>query len=107
MVEITYHKQYNRVTITGHAQSGEYGQDLVCSAVSILAYTLAQSVQDLYGAGKIEEPTTRMDEGDTEIQCRPLTAYRAVVKLVYQTVINGWELLSAAYPGSVKLTVLG
>ena len=44
MTEITYNHQEKKVTIKGHAQSGEYGNDLVCAAVSALTYTLAENI---------------------------------------------------------------
>lgn len=35
-VILTYHKdQVSEITITGHAQSGPYGQDIVCAGVSV------------------------------------------------------------------------
>ena len=44
MIHVTYYRQYNRVTVDGHAGSGPEGHDLVCSAVSALALTLAGNV---------------------------------------------------------------
>ena len=51
MIEIVYYKNHNRLTITGHAQSGEPGKDLVCAGVTTLVYTLASNVQELEAAG--------------------------------------------------------
>ncbi|WP_442902234.1 ribosomal-processing cysteine protease Prp, partial [Faecalicoccus sp.] len=35
-VILTYHKdQVSSIQITGHAQSGPYGQDIVCAGVSV------------------------------------------------------------------------
>ena len=44
MIQVIYYRQYNRVTVEGHAGSGPDGHDLVCSAVSALALTLAGNV---------------------------------------------------------------
>ncbi|MSE22463.1 ribosomal-processing cysteine protease Prp, partial [Lactobacillus parabuchneri] len=34
-----YRGHVSGFTITGHADAGEYGQDIVCSAVSVLSIT--------------------------------------------------------------------
>ena len=44
MILVTYYRSYNRLTVEGHAHSGEPGKDLVCASASILAYTLAANV---------------------------------------------------------------
>lgn len=82
MVEITYYRSYNRVTITGHALSNEPGKDLVCSAVSSLAYTLAANVQQLEESGYVRNIHVRMDPGDYEVSCTPTTRMRSVVMLM-------------------------
>lgn len=108
MIEIDYYRKYNRVTVKGHAESGEVdgaGHDMVCTAASILAYTLGDRVQYLAGCGQVREPITRMDAGDTEIQCRASTHARAVTTLVFDTVTAGFELLAESYPDAVKFTI--
>ncbi len=36
--------------ITGHAESGDFGQDIVCAAVSSAAYMTANTITDILGA---------------------------------------------------------
>lgn len=36
----------NKITINGHAGYGPEGQDIVCSAISILTYTLIGALED-------------------------------------------------------------
>ena len=38
-IEALYEENEFYLTIKGHAEYGEYGKDIVCSAVSILAFT--------------------------------------------------------------------
>ena len=47
MIEVIYYREKNRVSISGHAFSGEAGHDLVCAGVSALAYTLAANVGNM------------------------------------------------------------
>lgn len=42
----------------GHADSGPYGQDIVCAAASVLAINTINSVEQIAGV----KPETRMDE---------------------------------------------
>ena len=51
MVEILYHRDRHRVSVTGHA-GGEIGQDLVCASVTTLVYTLATFVENMEVAGQ-------------------------------------------------------
>lgn len=37
----------NGISVTGHAEYGPHGQDIVCAAVSILTQTLIKSVEGL------------------------------------------------------------
>ena len=102
MVEITYYRSCNRVTITGHALSNEPGKDLVCSAVSSLAYTLAANVQQLEESGYVRNIHVRMDPGDYEVSCTPTTRMRSVVMLIYQAICLGFASLAVHYPDNVR-----
>ena len=44
MIEVTYYREHNRLTVKGHARSAEPGRDLICAACSILALTMAASL---------------------------------------------------------------
>lgn len=48
----------NRFAITGHADSGPYGQDIVCAAVSGLAITMINGLQQVPGSN----PQVTVDE---------------------------------------------
>ena len=43
------------MTLKGHAESAPYGADLICSAATMLAYTVAQAVQFMYENGKLKK----------------------------------------------------
>ncbi|KJW13500.1 ribosomal-processing cysteine protease Prp [Levilactobacillus spicheri] len=49
MIQATVHydesQRIDSFQITGHADSGEYGQDIVCAAVSVLAITTVNGLQ--------------------------------------------------------------
>ena len=106
MIQVTYHRSFNRLTVTGHAGSAENGHDLVCASASMLAYTLAANVANMADHGQVRGPILRMDEGDTEISCRPRHHLKATVTLGFDSVCVGFSLLAHDYPDFVKYEIL-
>ena len=107
MIEVTYHRQYHRLTAQGHACSGVSGHDLVCASVSALVLTLASNVASLVTQGSAGKHTVRVQEGDAEISCVPVNKMRSVVTLIYDTICSGFELLQTLYPENIRFRVLG
>lgn len=105
MIDITYYRSINRLVMEGHAGAGAVGQDLVCSAASMLAYTLAANVEQLVDTGKAREPVISMKEGDTVITCNALRRYRSVVTLVFDSVCLGFEVLALKYPENIAFKI--
>jgi uncharacterized protein YsxB (DUF464 family) len=83
MVEIRLEK--NKMNINGHAQYAEYGKDIVCSAVSILAATFI----NLYDVTVVEDEPFNMElewkKADTEF------------------IEMGFEILAETYPKNIKI----
>lgn len=105
MIQVRYHKEYNRLTMEGHACSGEKGHDLVCSAASTLAYTLAANVGRLQESGLVRDADISLTEGKAEIGCNPVHRYRAVTQLVFDTVCTGFSLLASDYPENITFEI--
>lgn len=92
------------LAVTGHAGKGPKGEDIVCAAATMLAYTLAQNVQK-YRLGLKGRPKIQMKEGDIIIRCRPKDRHGNQLRLVYETIGEGYRLLSFNYPDAVEYTV--
>ena len=107
MIQVTYYRQYNRVTVVGHAGSGPEGHDLVCSAVSALALTLAGNVAYMESQEAVYGVITKLVEGDAEIQCTPYRRYKDSVAQIYRAICVGFELLATKYPENVSYKVRG
>ena len=105
MIEAIYYRKYNRVTVTGHAGSAEPGHDLVCASASMLTYTLAANVANMADNGQVREPIMNMDDGNTEISCKPRHNLKATVTLVFDSVCVGFELLAHDYPEYIKYEI--
>ena len=98
MIQAIYYRKYNRLTVTGHANSAEYGHDLVCASASMLAYTLAANVANMADNGQIRQPVIKNNDGDTEISCNPRHNLKNSVTLVFDSICVGFELLAHDYP---------
>lgn len=105
MIQVTYYRNHNRLTVTGHAGAGEEGHDLVCASASMLAYTLAANVAAMADAGQVRNPVIRNEPGDTEIQRNPRHNLKSTVTLVFDTVCMGFQLLAHDYPEFVSCEI--
>lgn len=107
MIKVVYHREYNRLTVTGHAYSGEPGHDLVCASASALAYTLAANVDNLVERGQAREPTIELNDGEANVCCKAIRKYGAVIKLIFSSICAGFEILAQQYPDNISYEVRG
>lgn len=106
MINITFNPSTFTLDITGHAGHGEKGEDIVCSAISTLFYTLAQSLLDTKDMLK-EDIDFSDEDGNGHLSCKPKEEFEANVSLIYWVVLNGFDLVAENYKENVKLSVLG
>lgn len=107
MINVVYHRKYNRVTVEGHAGSGPEGHDLVCSAVSALALTLAGNVAYMEAQEAVWDVIKKLEEGSAEIQCTPYRRYKDSVAQIFRSICVGFELLATKYPENISYEVRG
>ena len=105
MIRVTYYRQYNRVTVEGHAGSGPEGHDLVCAAVSAIALTLAGNVKYMEAREAVHGVIVKLEEGNAEIQCAPCRRYKDSVAQIFRAICVGFELLSTKYPENISYDV--
>lgn len=108
MIEITYNRQKFKVTVMGHAQSGEVGHDLVCAATSMLVYTLAANITNLAQCTHkmYRRPVINLDDGSAELSLHPIRKGLPIAQIVFDSICAGFELLSKNYPDKVKYTLV-
>ena len=97
MIIVEHCKDNINIKIKGHANYAPIGQDIVCSAVSVLVQTLIQSVEELT-ADKIEYS---MQPGTVDIKFWCLSEQSKVLIDAFFIGIKG---IAEAYPDNVKLT---
>lgn len=106
MIDIKFDPKELKLSVTGHAGQAEKGQDIVCSAASILFYTLAQAVTDSEEM-LTEAPVIEIDDGNGTVSCKPKEMFLATMQRTYWTVLTGLELLAHEYKDYVSFAVVG
>ena len=94
--------------LTGHAGQAKKGEDIVCSAASILAYTVAQALQFMYEQGDLKKkPHIKLADGDTVIVAKPTPDSYAEALHTFFVAQVGYHLLAHNYPQYVTLSSFG
>lgn len=99
MINVTYNRRETTLTVKGHAQSAPKGEDLICSAASILAFTAIAAVQD--NSDKFLPRITQHD-GEIRIACSPTSSFITPCRRVLDTINTGFEILANEYPDYVR-----
>lgn len=98
-------KRRLQLKVTGHAGTAPAGHDIVCSAASMLAYTLAQEVKFAEERGVTTGRTvSKVTQGNSNITVRLKDGWAyAEMLVVFRTIQTGYLLLSHNYPDIVML----
>ena len=107
MIRIVYRRDEHSVRIRGHAGSGEAGHDLVCAAVSILAYTLAAVVLRIEEIGSATHSTAALRSGEAEIACTPAEEKSGEITRVMDAVCEGFAILAEEFPENAVFERVG
>ena len=88
--------------LTGHADQGAYGEDIVCAGISAITETALLGITDVL---KLDAAWTR-EEGDLRCELSRETAGEELMKaaIVFNTMIAGLTSLRQAYPKSLKFS---
>lgn len=105
MIEVIYYREKNRVSISGHAFSGEAGHDLVCAGVSALAYTLAANVGNMEDQGQAEDVKIKLEKGSGTIRCRAVEGCEDMVRRIFEAVCVGFEVMAINFPKNISYIV--
>jgi len=94
-------ENYVGFEIFGHSNYDESGKDIVCSAVSILAYTLLNSINVI---GKTEEKNIRIEENENDgLLLVKLENSNKKINLLFENFLIGIELLKENYSEYITL----
>jgi uncharacterized protein YsxB (DUF464 family) len=106
MIKIKFNPKNYDLKITGHADHGKKGEDIVCSAISTLFYTLGEALYESRNMldGKL---TFVNDNGKGHIWCKPKPEYEGNIARTYWTIMVGFDLVAKNYEKNVKFEILG
>lgn len=90
------------IRIEGHADYNP-GLDIVCSAVSMLSFTLMQALRNEDEDGNMALCDIRYSSGDVHISVTPVDGCCERIMTIIDTITIGFELLSNQYPENVEL----
>lgn len=110
MIDVTFEEEKGRITLKmkGHAGQAIFGKDIVCSAASILAYTVAQYVHTAGREGELAlRPVIELEEGEALISCDPYGISYSTIKGVFLFAEVGFKLLEKSFPLFVRLKEFG
>ena len=82
--------------VKGHANYADHGKDIVCSAVSCLCVSMANT---LLAAG-VEKRCFRM-EGGSFFMSATITENQAYAEGAFDTAVNGLQMIAEQYPNHV------
>ena len=111
MIQVSFTRTEDKTLlfkIDGHAGQDNSGHDIVCSAASILAYTLAQTMRYIEEQDGFElKPIIQLNEGKAIVLVRPREKYEGEVMQSFFTIEVGFSLLAQNYPQYVELKPFG
>ena len=85
--------------MTGHSGMMPRGQDIVCSAASVLGWTAAQTLKEMQARGKVQEFKAEFEPGRTYVEAE--TEDRDA-RTAMRTIQRGYDLMRHRYPEHVK-----
>lgn len=93
------------ININGHAENPypDIQGNLLCASVSILAYTLMQTLMDMDIAGDVKRYEYSCDDGKVRIVVCPKESERWRVKERIRTILTGYQMLEEQFPGIVRV----
>ena len=106
MINITFKPETLELEINGHAGQNKKGEDIVCSAISTLFYTLGQALissEDML----TEKPIFKDEDGAGYLSCKPKGEYKGNIVRSYWTILVGLQLVAENYKKYVKLVIVG
>ena len=104
MITVRFEKGAYAFLVTGHAGAGPEGHDLVCAAASTLAQTLAEYVQRMKDAGLMLTSDLTITKGRLSLNAIPKDGMaQMMIRVSFDTIISGFELLAAKYPNNITL----
>ena len=104
MTTVCYRRYYDGhlLIIDGHAGSGAKGEDIVCAAVSALAFTLLNCLKDEEAQGTVKLKREIVRDGYFCVEAHALGDSEERIEIITDTVLTGLYAVAEEYPEYVK-----
>jgi uncharacterized protein YsxB (DUF464 family) len=96
---ITKSNRIEKVIITNHAEAGEYGQDIICAAISAVSITIAEQIITIDKAFALE-----MDEEEARMVFSNNLS-NDKIDLLLETLVTGMKMIASTSPQYIKIEV--
>lgn len=105
MIKVYVNRHNTRITqiiVKGHAGYDEMGKDIVCAAVSAIAYTCAGALKTLL---KLQHEPCVIKDGYMEcyLPCDLSEKQNEIAEYVFETVFVGFKQIAHSYDRYVKV----
>lgn len=105
---IDHHDNYiSGFTIKGHADAGEYGQDIVCAAVSVLSISTINGLQEVAGLD-VDVESDEENGGFLSLSI-PIDKKESIQQIksdaILQTFENGMLDIATNYSNFIQITI--
>ena len=101
---ITESKGSYELHAKGHALYSKSGQDIVCAAVSVLIFTLLESIDE---NDLSFPPVVILEKGKAFIRIKPKDENKEKICGVFEVICKGFEILQNNFSKNVKFTRFG
>lgn len=88
------------LTLLGHADYSEHGNDIVCAGISALTYTLIGFIEN--HAEDLQTRDIRAESGRVFITCTG----NETIDTAFDMTLLGYEQIAAKYPDNVSVTYM-
>ena len=101
MIDIKYSRRddMHELKLKGHAQYGETGSDIVCSAVSAITYSLLAFLDKHPECTK--DTWDNIRSGNTKVYCQG----DETVRTAFEMALTGYQMIAEEYPDNVRVTI--
>ena len=105
MTKVYYREYYDKylLIVEGHSGFNKNGNDIICSAISVLVYTLLNMLKDEESDERLKLRREVINDGYFCVEVEPFDFSKQRTKGIIDTVIMGLSLLNEEYPEFVKL----
>ena len=103
MTNIYHREYYDRllISIEGHNAYAEQGKNIVCAAVSVLAYTLINCMLDEEAQGNVKLIRNIVRDGFVHLEIEYYDFSKERVKGILDACLTGFLMLEESYPKHV------